>query len=330
MKGWVKAGIVVAGIAVLWPGGLMAWQWVEGYLARRPFAAYMEAGKGRAARVLEEIGTLPDELRESSGLAVSRTQPGVLWSHNDSDDLPNLYAIDSSGRLLAIVPLTHASAEDWEDLAPGPCPPGITATAPSNDDSCLFVADTGNNEFQREILTVYIVVEPRLVPGVKPSSVSARYFRYRYPDRPHNTEALAVLPTGEVTVVTKDGIGSADFFSLSAASIARALVTGEVLTAEEAGNTGIKPDAQVSRLVTGAAISPDGKTLAVRTYNEVFFYGAADGGQGKTRWRSVGPSCFLGDAEPQGEAIAYLDDKTLLLTSETSRGRPGTIHRLQC
>lgn len=334
MRGVVRAVIVLSGLVLIGIGGVTSWRWVEGYLTRRAFAAYMEAGKARAARMLEEVGTLPDELRESSGLAVSRTQPGVIWSHNDSGDRPNLYAIDVSGRLLAIVPVTDASAQDWEDMSAGPCPSSIMTTAPLEDrlerSSCLFVADTGNNNFQREMLTVYVVVEPRLTPGAKPSPVSARSFRYRYPDRPHNAEALAVLPTGEVTVVTKDGTGAADFFALSAASIARALASGEVLTAEDTGNTGIEPDAQISRLVTGAAISPDGNTLAVRTYNEVFFYSASDGGRGTTRWRVAGRPCFLGDAEPQGEAIAYLDATTLLLTSETSRGRRGTIHRLQC
>jgi hypothetical protein len=334
VRGVVRAVIVLTGVVVIGIGGVTSWRWVEGYLNRRAFTAYMEAGKARAARRLEEIGNLPGELRESSGLAVSRRRPGVLWSHNDSGDAPNLYAIDLSGRLLATVPVTGASAQDWEDMSAGPCPPGVTTSAPVEDrpekSSCLFVADTGNNNLEREILTIYILAEPWFGPGAQPSSLPARSVRYRYPDRPHNAEALAVLPTGEVTLVTKDGTGTADLFALSAVSIARALVSGEVLTAEDTGNTGIEPDAQISRLVTGAAVSPDGKTLAVRTYNEVFFYSSVDGGQGKTRWRRAGQPCFLGDAEPQGEAIAYLDATTLLLTSETSRGRRGTLHRLQC
>jgi hypothetical protein len=71
-------------------------------------------------------------------------------------------------------------------------------------------------------------------------------------------------------------------------------------------------------------------TLALRTYNEVFFLGAVQAGQQGSGWRDLGRRCSLGDAEPQGEAIAYLDEETLLLTSERSRGRPGTIHRLRC
>ena len=81
--------------------------------------------------------------------------------------------------------------------------------------------------------------------------------------------------------------------------------------------------------MTAAAVSPDGTTLAVRTYYEVFFFALVNE-RGESRWRDLRRPCALGDAEPQGEAIDYLDANTLLLTSERSRGRPGTIHRLQC
>ena len=70
-------------------------------------------------------------------------------------------------------------------------------------------------------------------------------------------------------------------------------------------------------------------TLAVRTYYEVYFFGLVSE-RGESRWQDLRRPCSLGDAEPQGEAIDYLDANTLLLTSERSRGRPGSIHRLQC
>jgi len=76
-------------------------------------------------------------------------------------------------------------------------------------------------------------------------------------------------------------------------------------------------------------VSPDGTTLAVRTYYEVFFYRAMKE-HGSVVWSRSGTPCFLGEAESQGEAIAYLDRDTLLLTSERGRGRAGLIHRLRC
>jgi hypothetical protein len=311
-------------------------------LAERALAVYVENRKAYAARVFEQVGVLPDVLSETSGLAVSRTQPGVLWSHNDSGGGPNLYAIDGSGRLLAIVPVTGAMARDWEDIASGPCPASLPATTPPADTAvtsdtsgrgpatCLYLADTGDNERVRQTVTVYVVREPRVAPGADPPPVPARSFSYRYPREPEDTEALAVTPDGDVTIVSKGRTGTIDFFGVPAASVSRALVTKDTITAAHQGNTGIEPDAQIGRHVTGAAVSPDGMTLAVRTYTEVFFYGAMTPRQDGQRWRDLERPCLLGTDEPQGEGIDYLDEGTLLVTSEAAPGRPAAIRRLQC
>lgn len=316
--------MVVAAVA------LVAWRVLDGYLTRRAFAAHLEQGTAYAARILEQVGTLPDELRESSGLVVSRTQPGVLWSHNDSGDGPTLYALDPSGRLLASVPVGSATAWDWEDIAAGPCPAGWSEVAGGAATACLYVADTGNNNRGRDEFTVYVVEEPIVGGSGAPGRpAAARSFRYRYPDQPYDAEALAVLPDGDLTIVSKGWSGAIDFFGFSGADVARALASGEVLAAEPRGNTGIEPSSRIGRLATGAAVSPDGMTLALRTYTEVFFYAAVSDAEGR-RWRDLRRPCFLGDAEPQGEGIDYLDEDTLLLTSERRGGRPASIHRLEC
>jgi len=130
--------------------------------------------------------------------------------------------------------------------------------------------------------------------------------------------------------VSKGRSGTIDFFRVAAATIATAMASGELVTAERQGTTGIQPDQPSGRLVTAAAVSPDGKTLAVRTYYDVYFFSRIGGEGANGRWQDLGKGCFLDDAEPQGEGIDYLDAETLLLTSERSRGRPGTIHRLRC
>ena len=95
MKTVAKAVAAGSGFAVAGMIGFATWAWVDRQRAQRELDVHFENGKAYAARVLEEIGEVPDELTESSGLAVSRTQPGVLWSHNDSGDGPNLYAMRS-------------------------------------------------------------------------------------------------------------------------------------------------------------------------------------------------------------------------------------------
>lgn len=43
-------------------------------------------------------------ITESSGLAASRAHPGVYWTHNDSDDGPYVFAVDSrTGKTLATI-----------------------------------------------------------------------------------------------------------------------------------------------------------------------------------------------------------------------------------
>src|SRR5438876_6301733 len=61
-------------------------------------------------------------LVESSGVAVSRAYPGVLWTHNDSGDGPYLYATDLRGTDRGALLVPGAQAIDWEDMSLGPCP----------------------------------------------------------------------------------------------------------------------------------------------------------------------------------------------------------------
>jgi hypothetical protein len=320
VKAFWRVGIVVV---LAWVAIILISRW----WSERALSNYFEEGKRHAARQFELIGTLPPALDETSGLAVSRTQPGVLWSHNDSGNAPNLYAIDATGKLLATFSVS-AEARDWEDMSLGPCPDGSEA-AVSMPASCLYLADIGDNDRVRETVTVYIVGEPSVADSTSSGALAARSFRYRYPDGPDDAEAFAVLPDGDVTIVTKGRSGTIGFFRLRRAAIARAIISGEVLSAEYEGDSGIKPDQSISRLVTAAAVSPDGATLAVRTYYEVYFFRAAKEGE-KVRWRGTRDPCFLGKAEPQGEAIDYFDNEVLLVTSERSRNPSGLIHRLRC
>jgi hypothetical protein len=300
--------------------------WANNLRHATALTRYLEQGKRYAAKQLERTGTLPAVLAESSGLAVSRAQPGVYWTHNDSGDGPHLYAIDATGKLLATFTVAGAEARDWEDMSSGPCF-GDLASAGAAPPVCLYLADIGDNERKREWVTVYVVVEPPL--DASDRTIASRSFRYRYPDGPDDAEAFAVLPDGDATIVSKGRSGTIAFFRLRRDAIARAAVSREMLTAEFAGDSGIRPDAEVGRLATGADVSPDGMTLAVRTYYDVFFFHAVKDGDTAT-WRGPGQPCFLGDAESQGEAIAYLDRDTLVLTSERGRGPAGLIHQLRC
>ncbi len=94
-------------------------------------------------------GAAIPELKEASGLAVSRSVAGGLWAHNDSGK-PILFALDARGSVTGRLPLTGVKLEDWEAIAIGPCPSG----------SCLYAGDIGDNNAQRARITIYRVEEP--------------------------------------------------------------------------------------------------------------------------------------------------------------------------
>src|SRR5262249_9269918 len=61
-------------------------------------------------------------IRESSGIAASRRNAGVFWTHNDSGDGPFIYAFDRQGKHRGVWRVAGAGAVDWEDMAIGPGP----------------------------------------------------------------------------------------------------------------------------------------------------------------------------------------------------------------
>jgi len=269
-------------------------------------------------------------VKESSGVAVSRRHPGLLWTHNDSGDGPFLYAVDSTGNLLATYRVQSAKNVDWEDLALAPCPNLA-------DSSCLYIADTGDNSESRRSVTLYVVREPAAparppmaatsppVPSTPRDSGTAVPLLHRlvlrYPDRPHDVEALAVAPTGQISLITKGRTGPIRRFVLDRSAFAR---DSAIPRADQV--LPIRPDPTLGYWVTGAAFSPDGHRLAVRTYRDIFLFDV-----GSLGLLNVDPiRCAVGPAEPQGEGIAFLDDSAMVLTSETAFGQLGTILRVVC
>lgn len=243
------------------------------------------------------------ELPEASGLAVSRLDARVLWAHNDSGK-PLVFALSADGAIKGRVRLAAAQVDDWEDIASGPCPQG----------SCLYVADIGDNRAVRGRITVYRVPEPAPSDQV---SRRADAFHATYPDGPHDAEAIFVSPSSDLFVITKDIPATLYRFP-------GGLRPDSSVRLQRLASFGTTLDKQ---RVTGAALSPDGRWVVVRTHQRVMFYEAPAliGG----RLREVGRVDVRPLNEPQGEAVALASDGTLYLAGEGGV-RGGTFARLAC
>ncbi|MCA1691464.1 MAG: hypothetical protein LC733_04380 [Actinobacteria bacterium] len=262
------------------------------------------------------LGNLADlAITESSGLVASRRNPGVYWTHNDSGDDPVVFCVRGRGEACGAWRVTGAQARDWEAIAAGP--------GPEQGTSYLYVGDIGDNLEDLQEVLVYRVPEPSVpasgtgpARGAPASTDEAETLRLRYPDGPHNAEALAVHPqTGDLYVVVK----AAD----PAVYVARAPLTAAPVTLELVGTVTVPDPVPALKIVTGADIAPDGRRVAVCTYGDGYELELpADEPAFDAIWRQPARRVDLGD-RAQGESIAYrLDGRALLTTSEQAVGLP--------
>lgn len=248
------------------------------------------------------VGHLNDaRINESSGLAFSRRGAPILWTHNDSGDGPNLYALDTNGHLVAIFTITNATAYDWEDIA----------SCTLDGIPYLVVADTGDNDRKRETCVLWWVIEPEIPQqsGVLTGSVSAAYrMDFTFQEGPEDCEAIAVAEDGRMVVlVSKRGSGQlpAPVYELT---LPEAPWVGTLFARAVATVNMAK--------VVAMDISPDASKLVLLTYGDAYEFSRTAG----QSWREVfysEPRVLSMPWRSQGESICYdADGCTFWLTSE--------------
>lgn len=146
-------------------------------------AAQAPVSASTKARPLGADVLLQDpRINQSSGLARSAYDDDRLWTHNDSLNRAQLFALSRrTGETLAVYGLRNTFNFDWEDMA-----------AFSDDGvPSLLVADVGDNFTIRSSVSLYVVREPQqLREGGLLTPV--RTLVLRYPDGPRDVEAVAV------------------------------------------------------------------------------------------------------------------------------------------
>jgi hypothetical protein len=267
-----------------------------------------EEGPGAACRPSGHPALLPD-LPEASGIAASRARPGTLWAINDSGE-PILFALDAQGVVRSRVRMAGATVENWEDVAVAACPGG----------SCIYVADTGDNEAERGQITIYRVLEPR--SGDK-TTAPAAVFRATYPDGPRDAESLLVSDDGRMFIVSKGETGPIALYRFP-----RGVRPGSTVTLERVGPPQTTGRAEDDERITGAATSQDGRWVVLRTHNDLRIYPAHAFFAGT--WSHARRVDLIGLHEPQGEGVALAEDRTVYLVGEGGgESKPGTFAQIQ-
>ena len=235
-------------------------------------------------------------LDEASGLAASRKNPNVLWTHED-DWGPFIFAMNVNGTILEKYQV-GIGGYDVEDIAIGP--------GPKEKTDYIYIGHIGDNNAVRSTIFIRRVPEPRV--GDKQAYNESNLTNYdtitlKYPDGAKDAETLMVDTNGDIYIISK---------RLSSNKIYRAAYpqsTTETTTLELVATLPEKPE---FTWITAGDISPNGEWIIIRNdqsddYASIWY--RAPGTDLKQAFEKEPTLVNIND-EPQGEAICY-DSKGL-------------------
>jgi len=249
-------------------------------------AAGSTGTSGEANEEFVKIASLPKEVKESSAI-VALPESGQYLTLNDAGNQPDLYQLNETGQIIKTIAL-KVSNEDWEDMT-------------SDGQGNIYIADTGNNKYKRKELTIYKL---RLDAPDKIQQINFTYEdQKRFATKSNSTfDAEAIFwYDGNLYLVTKD------IDSKTMAKVYRLPDQPGQYTASHLGS------AAVGDKITSAAISPEADKVALLSDGKLYLY------------RNVhNPATFYKGSHKQidlpgggqTEAVDFIDENTLIITSE--------------
>ncbi len=240
----------------------------------------------------------------------------MFWTISDSGNPARLYAIDASGRVIARYEIQDASNNDWETII-------------ADESGTLYIGDVGNLG-HRPVRTLYQITEPDpqadATAAQNPSTRQAggkgssaplielkpqKRVTFKPPSASHDFEA-SFEHAGNHYLISKVQSGSAALFRLNVPS-----------NGDDSQVTGVGriSDLPTVPWISGAAVSPNKRRLALTTYTEVLLFELPSDG---TFPATLSPNSRIAFEAPLVESIAFVDEESLLLLSET-----GDLSRLK-
>ncbi|WP_190809983.1 hypothetical protein [Flagellimonas sp. S3867] len=253
-------------------------------------------------------GKIPAHLSEISGLI--STDASTIWAIEDNGNKDHIYSLNLQGQQTKEFKVKNAKNNDWEDLA-------------KDEKGNIYIGNFGNNNNDRENLSVYKIPNPDNEPGNK---IEAEKIAFHYPEQKkfppkkskllfdceaffYNNDFLYLITKNR----TRPYTGKALIYKIPAAKGShKAEFVGEFTTCTN----------QKFCSVTSADISPDGKKIALLGSGYIWLF-----------------SDFIGDDFTKGtqqiidvkhrtqqESICFLDDTTLLIADEQSQTKGRNLY----
>jgi hypothetical protein len=237
---------------------------------------------------IQKVGQMSkQEVKESSGLELA---PGntTFWTHADSGNPPKIYQVNANGQLLNAVDIPNTTNLDWEDLA-------------KDDQGYLYIGDFGNNSNTRQNLRIFRVKEndPTQVDTISFTYPDQKAFPPAKSARNFNCEAFFYFQC-KLYLFSKNR-GTRDWVKMY------------TLPAQPGAYTAILADSlKIASRITAADISPDGQTIALLGYGNLYFYKTDEAG----KFFSGKKTCIALPKTGQAEALIFINNQDVIISNE--------------
>jgi hypothetical protein len=250
----------------------------------------------------QEAGVAEKKIREASGLAASKINPGHLWTINDSGNQAEVFLLNEKAEVVMTCRFKELKNRDWEEVFIAPGPKG---------EPYLHVADIGDNDQRYEYKILYRFKEPSLQPGnITIDSVEAIYIRPS--DKPRDSETIIYDSLDQTVYMISKHERHVWLYRMDYP------FQNDTVTAEAVQQLPF-------RNIVSADICPKGDEVILKDYTHLYY------------WKRREAESLIGlfqrppvpldyNPEPQGEAFSFrFDDSGFYTLSETTRHAKGKL-----
>lgn len=230
----------------------------------------------------EPLGAVEPRLAEASGLAASISNPGLLWTLNDSGNPAEVFLIDTLGQIKMVCRLMNIVNRDWEDIVLGP--------GPDTTKNYLYVADIGDNAAVYPTKILYRFEEPAFsVTTLEITEIDTLFLKLD--DGIRDTEAIMIDPLQKGMYLLSKREDSVHFYKVNYP------YKGDTLNARYRVTLPYNN-------INAAEISPDGTEVVIKDYDNIYYWKRMDGGP-ISKLLQTPPIILNYKAEQQGESITF-------------------------
>lgn len=250
---------------------------------------------------IQNLGKLPERLRESSGLIIGNEN--TIWTHNDGDDSGYIYQLDKNLNIKRKVKIINSIDQDVEEI--------------TKDDTHFYINDMGNNANKRKNLRIYKISQEKAYSS---DSVFADLIEFAYPDQDSfppskenmNFDCEAFFALDSSLYLFSKNRGKSTY-----SKIYKLPKTAGKYTAElgDSINTG--------HWVTSATISPNKSQIGILTSGIVYIISNFS-----NKKFSQGNISKFTIPYSQKEALTFKDENTLYITDERNDSTDGCLYEV--